>query len=111
VTASTTPKPEITTPTPPTIPCPACKAPIVFCSTVRGKHQPVDPDGEIHFATCPARQRPTLPDNVCVSCGSLDVVRGPGKGPHAASLRCRDCGAFRWLRQPDSALQERAGAP
>ena len=34
----------------------------------------------------------------CRDCGSTQTMVGPGTGPHAASLRCADCGSFlKWL--------------
>jgi hypothetical protein len=67
-------------PAAPTADCRRCGSPIAFRLTPPGRWQPIDPEGEVHFATCTAKQRPQLPDDVCLSCGSLDVARGPGKG-------------------------------
>ncbi len=80
--------------------CKACNAPIRFRKTASGKWEPLDPDGSSHFANCPARKRKNYPDSVCISCGSLNVERGPGVGPHYAKLRCLDCNNFRWLPRP-----------
>lgn len=80
--------------------CRQCGQPIRWRETPNGKMQPINEDGEIHFATCPKRERKKLPDNVCTSCGSFNVERGPGVGPHYAKLRCLDCQAFRWLPRP-----------
>lgn len=35
----------------------------------------------------------------CPRCDSTDFVRGPGKGPHAASARCSKCNMFWWLKK------------
>jgi hypothetical protein len=45
---------------------------------------------------------PALPPqgDACSICRSTNVARGPGSRPHHASLRCLDCGAFRWLPKP-----------
>lgn len=84
--------------------CRSCSAPIEFETTESGKLRPLNPDGTVHFATRPSRKdRPALPDNVCTACGSLDVERMPGKGPHVGAIRCRDCRAWRWLRKPADA--------
>ena len=42
----------------------------------------------------------TEPGATCSSCGSSNVVRMPGSGPHYAGLWCRDCLAHRWLPKP-----------
>lgn len=83
--------------------CRACAAEIQFVPTERGKLMPVDTDGTSHFATCPEAARfkkPAVPDNLCAACGSDNVEREPGRGPHFGALRCHDCAAFRWLRAP-----------
>jgi hypothetical protein len=81
--------------------CRNCNALIEFRQNHNGKWVPYDEDGTVHFVSCSARRdRPELPDDVCLSCGSLDVERQPGRGPHYAALVCRDCGAHRWLRRP-----------
>lgn len=84
--------------------CRDCQGPISFKETPNGKLMPVDPDGQTpHPMTCPKSRRntrPAVPDNVCASCGSENVEREPGRGPHFGALRCSDCGAFRWLRRP-----------
>lgn len=82
--------------------CRGCSAEISFVQTVNGKLMPVDADGTSHFATCVQAARfkkPALPEDTCV-CGSKNVEREPGKGPHWGALRCLDCDAFRWLRKP-----------
>jgi len=81
--------------------CRECGARISFRLTANGKKQPIDEaTGEVHFAVCPARQKEPLPDHVCLKCGSLNVERLPGSWPHYGALKCRDCGARRWLRRP-----------
>lgn len=83
--------------------CRACRAPITFAETKNGKLMPVDADGTPHFAACPEAARfrkPAVPDNLCASCGSDNVERLPGTGPHFGALRCHDCGSRRWLRKP-----------
>ena len=40
------------------------------------------------------------PGATCHECGSSNVFRTPGAGPHYAGLRCRDCHAHRWLPTP-----------
>ena len=80
--------------------CRSCDAPITFATTAAGKLMPQDADGTPHFATCPVRKRLSLPDDVCLRCGSRTVERGPGSGQHYASLRCRDCRSHRWLARP-----------
>lgn len=80
--------------------CRNCGQPIRFRETRNGSFQAIDPDGSIHFATCPARERKELPDNACIACGSMNVERGPGAGPHYARLRCLDCQSLRWLPWP-----------
>jgi superfamily II DNA or RNA helicase len=40
----------------------------------------------------------------CRRCGSTGLTRGPGKGPHAASALCANCGAHvRWLAKDSEA--------
>jgi hypothetical protein len=84
--------------------CRSCDAEIRFEPTAKGKLMPVSvATGESHFADCPnaARHRtPALPDNACASCGSDNVERLPGTGPHFGAIRCQDCGSHRWLRKP-----------
>lgn len=80
--------------------CRQCGQPIRWRETPGGRWQPIDPDGSVHFVSCPAREHKELPDNVCTSCGSLNVERGPGAGPHYARLRCLDCQSLRWLPHP-----------
>lgn len=80
--------------------CRDCGRPIRWRETSSGKMQPIDPDGGAHFASCPKRERKNLPENACSSCGSLNVERGPGAGPHYARLRCLDCQGLRWLPRP-----------
>ena len=81
--------------------CRDCGAPLQWELTTGGKYRPLNPDGSLHFLSCSALPpKPMLPDHVCLSCGSLDVVQEPGRGPHYAGLRCNDCRAFRWLRKP-----------
>lgn len=83
--------------------CRACGEAIRFESTASGKLQPISiKTGVSHFADCPEAARfkkPVLPDNVC-ACGSENVERLPGVGPHFGALKCHDCGARRWLRKP-----------
>jgi hypothetical protein len=83
--------------------CRACGDEIRFELTANGKHQPISvKTGVSHFADCPEAARfkkPALPEDTCV-CGSKNVERLPGKGPHHAALRCRDCSSQRWLRRP-----------
>jgi DNA-directed RNA polymerase subunit RPC12/RpoP len=83
--------------------CRGCGAEIRFEPTTKGKLMPVDADGTSHFATCPQAERfkkPAPPQDECLSCGSREVDRLPGTGQHHAAIRCRDCGAHRWLRRP-----------
>lgn len=48
----------------------------------------------------------------CRACGSTQTTVGPGKGPHAASLRCGDCDAFvKWLPACTSRMQPRNEPP
>ncbi len=35
----------------------------------------------------------------CKGCGSVNTLLEKGTGPHNGSLRCLDCGAFRWLKK------------
>lgn len=83
--------------------CRACGRSIRFEETASGKLQPISVStGASHFADCPEAARfkkPAPPDNAC-ACGSENVEREPGRGPHWGGLRCLDCGAFRWLRKP-----------
>jgi hypothetical protein len=83
--------------------CRACGAAIRFEPTAKGKLMPVSiATGESHFADCPEADRfkkPALPEDTCV-CGSKNVERLPGKGPHYAALHCLDCDGRRWLRRP-----------
>jgi hypothetical protein len=83
--------------------CRACGAAIRFETTAKGKLAPISiATGESHFIDCPEAARfkkPALPENVC-ACGSENVEREPGRGPHFGLLRCHDCGATRWLRRP-----------
>ena len=87
-------------------PCNACGQQIRFELTPKGRYQPVsEATGKSHFIDCPEADRfkkPALPDNQC-ACGSENVERLPGKGPHHAALRCDDCGSRRWLRRPQEA--------
>jgi len=79
--------------------CRDCGAAIDFRLTAAQRWQAIDPaTAEPHGATCQARRRRELPDDVCHRCGSLAVRRGAGTGIHFASLRCDDGGTFRWLR-------------
>lgn len=83
--------------------CRDCQAEIAFALTARGRWQTINADGVPHAATCPARQKarpPAGPDTLCAACGSDNVERSPGTGPHFGSLRCHDCNAHRWLRKP-----------
>lgn len=83
--------------------CRSCGQPIGFTLTGNSKWLPTNPDGSPHPATCPERLKnrpPEVPHNLCASCGSDDVEREPGRGPHFGGLRCHACGAFRWLRRP-----------
>ena len=88
-----------TSPTP-TSTCRQCDQPIRWRETPAGKWQPIDPDGAVHFSTCPKRPRNNYPSNVCIACGSTNIEIGPGVGPHHGKLRCLDCQAFRWLPKP-----------
>lgn len=48
-------------------------------------------------------RRPSVADVTrCRSCGSERHILTKGQGPHAASVRCIDCGAFRWLKKTDA---------
>ena len=83
--------------------CRDCGEQIGFVPTARGKWQTVNADGEPHAATCAKRlehRPPAVPGNLCAACGSDNVEREPGRGPHFGGLRCHDCKAFRWLRKP-----------
>lgn len=87
--------------------CRACGAEIRFEKNVNGRWEPISLEtGETHFIDCPEAKtfrKPALPDNVCTSCGSLDVEKQPPKGPHTGgAIRCNDCRAWRWLRKPAS---------
>lgn len=86
--------------------CRACGVAITFEETKNGKLMPVDADGTSHFATCPQADRfrkPALPEDQCHACGSKEIERLPGKGPHHGAIRCLNCGVRRWLRKPVSA--------
>lgn len=86
--------------------CRDCGQPIGFEETPNGRMRPVNADGVPHPATCPEaprNKRPAVPDNICAACGSDNVERSPGVGPHFGSLRCHDCNAHRWLRKPQEA--------
>lgn len=37
-------------------PCKACQTELYFLTTPKGKTLPVQPDGVVHFATCPAAE-------------------------------------------------------
>jgi DNA-directed RNA polymerase subunit RPC12/RpoP len=83
--------------------CRDCSAPILWEELESGKKRAMDLDGRPHPATCPKsawNMRPRLPDDVCLGCGSQDVERLPGQGPHYGAIKCRDCGQHRWLRTP-----------
>lgn len=81
--------------------CRQCGQRIVFRQTASGRYQPIAPDTqEVHFATCPQRRRLEVPGTECHRCHSTNVEQGPGTATHHASLRCRDCGQFRWLPKP-----------
>ena len=83
--------------------CRACAAEITFTETKNGRLMPTNADGTSHFGSCRARQDarpPEPPANICAACGSDNVEREPGRGPHFGGLRCHDCSAFRWLRTP-----------
>lgn len=84
--------------------CRSCGAAIRFEPTSKGRLMPVSiTTGESHFIDCPNAERhrkPVVPDNLCAACGSDNVEREPGRGPHFGALRCHDCGGFRWLRKP-----------
>lgn len=85
--------------------CRSCAMPVEFERTASGKLMPVEADGVSHFARCPeakrwSKERSRPPDDVCTSCGSLNVENLPGKAMHAGAIRCRDCGRHRWLRKP-----------
>lgn len=82
-------------------PCRDCGAPITFRETPAGRWQAIDvATGGPHAAVCRTRRPPPAPDGTCHVCGSRNTTRSPGAGPHYAGQRCRDCGAFRWLRRP-----------
>lgn len=38
----------------------------------------------------------------CLVCDSTDVKVGPPVGPHFGSIRCMNCGVFRWLSKRDA---------
>lgn len=39
--------------------------------------------------------------DTCPRCGSDALTRGPGKGPHFASIACQSCGKFiKWIARP-----------
>ena len=83
--------------------CRDCQQPIAFEVTDRGAKRPINADGVPRPATCPEsprNKRPAVPDNICAACGSDNVEREPGTGPHFGALRCHECGAHRWLRRP-----------
>lgn len=83
--------------------CRDCGGDIEFVPTAYGRLMPANPDGSPHPATCPEaprNKRPAVPDNLCAACGSDNVEREPGVGPHFGALRCHDCNAHRWLRKP-----------
>lgn len=83
--------------------CRDCGQPIGFDLTGNGRWLPTNADGSPHPATCRKRlenRAPEAPHNLCASCGSDNVERSPGVGPHFGGLRCHDCNAFRWLRKP-----------
>ena len=80
--------------------CRNCQAEIQWVETPNGRLMPIDADQVSHFARCPAARKPAPPQDVCLSCGSRDLERLPGKGPHHGAIRCRVCGAHRWLRTP-----------
>jgi hypothetical protein len=74
--------------------CRHCGAPITWGKSKNGKAQPLDASGAIHFGTCPVLKKPKPFPECCNGCGSTNLEVGPGKGPHAGSLRCADCGRF-----------------
>jgi predicted Zn finger-like uncharacterized protein len=76
--------------------CRACGAPIMFRFTVRGRWQPVEPDGsEPHGARCLARRPPRTS---CPHCGSeAYVVDRDVPAPHHARALCGACGRSWWL--------------
>lgn len=80
--------------------CRKCGKPIVWKTTVNGKMQPWDPGptGDVHFATCAAREQKPLPE-CCHQCGSVELeMQKVEAGPHKAFLKCADCGKFiQWL--------------
>lgn len=84
--------------------CRACGQEIRFELTANGKYQPISvKTGVSHFADCPQADRfkkPSLPEDECHACGSKEIERLPGKGPHHGAIRCLDCGVRRWLRKP-----------
>lgn len=84
--------------------CRDCQSPIGFELTASGKKRPINADGSDHFVSCAARaarRGPRPPDDECLTCGSGNVRREPGKGPHYGAVVCNDCQAHRWLRQPE----------
>lgn len=83
--------------------CRGCGAQIEFKPTKNDRLMPVDADGTPHFATCSQADRfrkPAPPQDTCLGCGSKDLQRLPAVGPHHGAIRCRECGAHRWLRKP-----------
>lgn len=83
--------------------CRNCGEPISFTLNHNDKWVPTNDDGSNHFSTCVAKKQergPRPPDDVCLACGSLDVERLPGQGPHWGAIRCNDCRQHRWLRAP-----------
>lgn len=84
--------------------CSACGEVIRFEATASGKLQPISlKTGISHFADCPQAakfKKPAPPQDECLSCGSKDLDRLPGKGPHVGAIRCQNCGTHRWLRRP-----------
>jgi hypothetical protein len=78
--------------------CQHCGAPIIWGKSTGGRPQPLNPDGVVHFATCPTLKAPKPFPTNCHNCNSENLIVGPGTDVHAGRLKCGECGAFiKWL--------------
>lgn len=85
--------------------CPHCGAAVEWRLSQRGAWIAYPPgQTRPHFLACAGRPYrrppPSTADHLCARCGGANTVRTKGAAMHFAGLRCKSCGAFRWLRHP-----------
>jgi hypothetical protein len=89
--------------------CCQCGAPIIWGKSTNNKPQPLNPDGVVHFATCPSLKKPIKPFPVeCDACGSQDLRLEAASGPHHGKLVCGECKRFIKFLSKDQCEQIRS---